>query len=138
MNVEQIPSDKIVVMTDFLHRAFNAGGCNPMCHSCFSRIKVGEKFHLANVDKYHAVDAGGSNTSEKRNYAEAAKAIKGEEFDKENVTVKSSEVMLCEKCNATSFAESQLKRYENGAKSYEEYKKFTGGGCFRVNGKIVL
>jgi hypothetical protein len=137
MNIEQIPSDKIVVMTDFLHRAFNAGGCNPMCHSCFSRIKVGENFHLATVDKYSP------NTSEygkiaNRKDAEVVKAINGQEFDKENVTVKSSEVMLCEKCDVISFSESQLKRYENGAKSYEEYKKFTGGGCFRINGKIVI
>ena len=138
MNIEQIPSDEIVVMTDFLHRAFNAGGCNPMCHSCFQRIKVGENFHLATVDKYFAKDKGGSNTSEKKNYSEVVKAINGDEFDKENVTVKSSEVMLCDKCNVISFSESQLKRYENGAKSYEEYKKFTGGGCFRINGKIVI
>jgi hypothetical protein len=49
MKVEEIPSDKIVVMTAEMHRLFNAGGCDPMCHCCFKPLKVSEEFKLSTI-----------------------------------------------------------------------------------------
>lgn len=51
MTVEQIPSDYLVIMTDFWHRAFNVRGCDPGCHCCGKSIPVGSKFKLSTVNK---------------------------------------------------------------------------------------
>jgi hypothetical protein len=49
MGIEQIPADELVTMTELWHRAFNAAGCNPMCHCCFKLIPVNEHFKLATI-----------------------------------------------------------------------------------------
>jgi hypothetical protein len=49
MKVEEIPSNEIVIMNPDMHRLFNAGGCDPMCHCCFRSLKVNEKFKLSTI-----------------------------------------------------------------------------------------
>jgi hypothetical protein len=51
MNIEQIPSDELVTMTDFWHRAFNTKGCDPGCHCCGKALAIGSTFKLATVDR---------------------------------------------------------------------------------------
>lgn len=112
MSIEQIPSDKLVKMTLIFHRAFNSFGCNPICHCCVSHIKVGDKFKLATVDTY----------SEKS----ANSGISRYE------TTDTREVMLCENCTVDSMNKMSATRKA-------EYEKFSkkGGGCYRINGKII-
>ena len=49
--IESIPSDQLIEMTAQLHRIFNAGGCNPMCHCCMTMLDVGVQFKLGTVSK---------------------------------------------------------------------------------------
>ena len=56
MKVEEIPSDEIVVMTAEMHRLFNAGGCDPMCHCCFKPLQVNQKFKLSTITEFIADD----------------------------------------------------------------------------------
>lgn len=126
MNIEEIPSDELVVMSDFWHRAFNAAGCNPMCHSCKKMIPVGNQFKLATVDKIdYTYDSGNSRLEHLMVPAE---------------TSHTKEVMLCEICTVTDFAINQQKMFDNNRKEFEAAEKAhekRGGGCFRINGKII-
>ena len=126
MKVEDIPADEIIVMTDLLHRIFNTCGCNPMCHCCNIMIKVGDKFKLATVEKTDF--KYGSGNSRLVNLMIPT----GE--------IHSKEVMLCETCTAEEFQKKQHDLFTNNRKEYEkqeEAHKKSGGGCFRINGKIV-
>lgn len=49
--IEEIPSDEPIEMTELFHRAFNAAGCDPMCHCCEKMISVGKNFKLATIKK---------------------------------------------------------------------------------------
>ncbi len=51
MEIEEIPSDKLVTMTPFWHRAFNAVGCDPMCHCCNKMIPVNNLFKLSTIEE---------------------------------------------------------------------------------------
>lgn len=108
MTVEQIPADKLMTMTEEWHRAFNASGCNPMCHGCYKNIKVNEKFKLATIEAAVAKGSAARNT------------------------IESKEVMLCEKCNPEDVEKQDAKVIEEYRKMREE-----GGGCYRINGKII-
>ena len=112
MKVEEIPSDKLVVMTKFWHKAFNTAGCNPMCHCCMRDIKIGEKFKLATVE---------TNKTDSANSGISLMA-----------KIESREVMLCQSCSV----EDMNKMTKINKEKYEEYRN-SGGGCFRVNGKII-
>jgi hypothetical protein len=50
MTIEEIPADEVTVMTADLHRLFNAAGCDPWCHCCHKKLKVGMNFKLATVE----------------------------------------------------------------------------------------
>lgn len=50
-----MPSDELVVMTTEMHRLFNAGGCDPMCHCCFKPLPMGEKFKLSTITKMKGI-----------------------------------------------------------------------------------
>lgn len=137
MEIEQIPSDEIILMSESLHRLFCAGGCKPMCHCCIEWISIGNTFKLATLrtikkkypqrhafDSYHVLDA-----------------IEGKEVkDPDVVFDETKEVMLCDKCTVEAFQEKQLLRAKEdvgAANELKEYKDKIGGGCFRINGKIV-
>ena len=153
MKVEEIPSDELVIMTIFWHKAFNAAGCDPMCHCCNNKISVGEGFKLATVlecNKSYGyavyfqkeVLLGNKKPTMKDYLAFYKRKIrpKYKTFDtkraKEDAAAykpESREVMLCDKCDADAFMEREIKILNNEIKRLETPQ----GGCFRINGKIV-
>jgi len=48
-NIESDGTDSVVVMTDMLHRSFNALGCDPMCHCCKNMIVVNDKSKIIRI-----------------------------------------------------------------------------------------
>lgn len=135
MNVEEIPSDELVGMTELFHRAFNAAGCNPACHCCYNKIPVGDNFKLATVRIVNTDYSDSARTA--RFFAkERLDVINGDIAFHHRVDDVSREVMLCASCTVDLFQEKQLSKAK---KDVEEANNFvnSGGGCFRINGKIV-
>lgn len=115
MSVEEIPSDELVAMSDSWHKEFNESGCDPMCHCCKKMISIGDKFKLA-------------ITSSIRRYPPYKK------YDN-NI-----DVMLCENCTVENYdikAVMEAKERWETKPPERMFKKSEGGGCFRINGKIV-
>lgn len=106
--VLDIPADEIVVMTADLYQEFCHFGCVPACHLTNVWINIGDKFKLATVDV--AIMKGAMNYNQ----------------------TESREVMLSENADIEKFKEIQSKRITD-----EKKRRANGGGCFRVNGKIV-
>lgn len=132
MSIEEIPSNELVVMTDFWHRAFNIAGCDPMCHCCYNKIPIDTKFRLATVIPLSKPVYEGHSWSYQQRLKEG-------HVPKESTTVapfweESKEVMLCDKCTAEMFREKELKYWN---KEVERISKPPEGGCFRIKGKIV-
>ncbi len=50
MTLDDIPADIMLSLTNELDRLFKAAHCNPACHACYQRIKVGEDFQLLSFD----------------------------------------------------------------------------------------
>lgn len=126
MKVEEIPSDEIIVMTSEMHRLFNANGCNPMCHACKEMIPVGNRFHLGTIEKAKW------KRVENNSYLTSYKIPTGETVSKE--------VMLCDNCTPETYKYLENKMFEENEKEYQRLKRKherNGGGCFRINGKIV-
>jgi len=113
MTIEQIPSDELTAMTDTFYKAFKASGCKPRCHCCSKEIKTNNFFKLGTVVNAPKIDSVSSGYS------------KWQETE-------SREVMLCDECSVDDYNNMSVE----AIKSYEEYRK-KGGGCFRVNGKII-
>lgn len=109
MKVSEIKSDEIVVMTPELYQEFCIGGCVPMCHLTFNNILIGDKFKLASLEV--AVKSGNNNYNKKE----------------------TRDVMLSEHADVAEFVKIQ-----DNLVYQEEKRRKEGGGCFRVNGKIVL
>jgi len=125
--IESIPSDELIEMTAQLHRIFNAGGCNPMCHSCYQFIEIGKTFHLGTVEAIIPKNKTGNTRS--------IGIIEPTEF------TETKEVMLCGNCTVEIFKINQKRVFEIHSEEYErrsEIHRLNGGGCFRVNGKISL
>lgn len=155
MTIEKIPADKIMIMSDEWHRAFNTYGCDPMCHCCDKLIKVNGKFHLATIQKTKSPHWGDGLEMGKRALQGekiTGKTILKEESDyfyirdefkdndkqklKERVnefTLESHEVMLCDKCTAETYFNKQINEIDQEIVERDEPK----GGCFRINGKII-
>lgn len=115
MSIEEIPSNEVIVMTSLMHRSFNAGGCDPMCHCCTNWIKVGDNFKLSTVNTFQR------NTSNSGiNFYTDANAV-------------TKEVMLCDKCTAEDVNKFSARK----KKELSKYMKSVNGGCYRINGKIV-
>lgn len=159
MSIEEIPSDKKVKMTAFWHKAFNIAGCDPKCHCCHSMIKTGMYFELATVLK---APSDGNCLHYYKDITELQiKAIKKEEITLPDIEyLKESnyyfdadfkkkgglkgiiklaqpdtkEVMLCSKCTADDFSKRQIAILEGRIIERDKPK----GGCFRVNGKIII
>lgn len=130
-SIEKIPSDRVVTMSSFWHKAFNSAGCDPECHLCDNPIKVNHKFKLATVIKTPSL---WKPEEAKR----AIELIKGEidsypSYNEEDTVSESHEVMLCENCTVEAYQEAQIQNLKNRA----ERMRSGRGGCFRVNGKIV-
>lgn len=121
MSIEEIPADQVVVMTDQLHRSFQANGCNPCCHSCGAWIKPNELFQLVTrKSRTHYPRKEDGRVSTHRNYVE-------------NGELASVEIMICNNCDPDDFEKRQ---YED-SKLFKERQKKYSGGCYRINGKIV-
>lgn len=106
--IKDVPSNEIVEMTPELYQEFCLGGCVPMCHLTLEPIKMGEKFKLCTTGV--AVRSGSLDWNK----------------------IETQEVMLSENASVEEFEKIQNDRYYN----YEKRRK-QGGGCFRVNGKII-
>lgn len=112
--ISELPSDQDIEMTELMYRAFNAGGCRPICHCCFKELEVGLHFKLSTVLSY---------------FNKRSIAVGISHFGSDPT---SQEVMLCDVCDVNSFNKMTKKKL----KEYEEYRN-NGGGCFRINGKVV-
>lgn len=158
MTVEQIPADIKVKMTDVWHRSFNASGCNPKCHLCHKLIKIGQYFKLSTV--FQAAPDTNCLHWYKDLTELQIKAIKGEEITDEYLgylkkdfffeekfkekgglkgVIKLSqpiqkEVMLCSGCTPAMYTKQQLDILEGRIIERDKPR----GGCFRINGKIVV
>ena len=152
MTVETIPADELIEMTEVFHRAFNASGCDPMCHCCENKIPVGDKFKLSTI--FIAPNKWGETAyfqkevllgNKKASFKDYVKFFKIDireqykDFDIKSHTenakqysLKSKEVMLCDTCNPEIFMLKELDYLEKEITRIETPK----GGCFRVNGKI--
>lgn len=113
--IQEIPANTDVEMTPTYHRLFVAGGCRPCCHLCLKNIEVGQKFKLSTVNEFET-PSGSSNSG----------------LSIATYPITSQEVMLCSKCTVEDFND----RTDKAKKAYEEHRK-KGGGCYRINGKIV-
>lgn len=107
MTIEEIPSDQMVIMNEYWHRAFNAAGCDPACHSCHRSISIGIGFHLATVERYWTKDH----------------QVRNEDG--------TTEVMLCAMCTADGF----IKKIVDAKESIR--RTSGNAVCFRINGKII-
>lgn len=119
MKVEEIPADINILMTAHLHRVFNAGGCNPMCHACKKLLPVDVEFKLATITPSVAA------LSYKYSPGEPKRILK---------TLESREVMLCATCTAEDYNKVSLEDAKKGVEDAGTVHQ----GCFRVNGKISL
>lgn len=155
MKIEEIPSDQDILMTDLLHRAFNAGGCNPMCHCCEKMLPIGVDFKLATVfDANRLFGEAAYFTKEilldnkkatfKDYMAFFQRRIRPEHavFDTkdfkeraEEYKLQQKEVMLCDSCTSKDYKNMLIAVCD---KEIARMKAPRAGGCFRVNGKIVL
>ncbi len=112
MSIEDIPADQDIIMTTLIHRAFSTGGCKPCCHGCGKWIEPNSIFKLTTCKTY--VKADGTNQDLNRD-------------------IETREVMLCDKCTIESVENKASKGHQAYLKRRAE-----GGGCYRVNGKIVI
>lgn len=157
--VEQVPSDTEIEMTAFLHRAFNAVGCNPMCHCCQEMLTVGHRFKLGTVqrrsyknlhfrhdlDKLHLKSLQGKKIKPSDVQAVVERDFYGEEYLEQAggfegvmkmVETTSYEVMLCDKCTAEEYMGKRIESLKEDIKERSKPKP-PMGGCFRINGKVV-
>lgn len=109
MKVEEIKSNEVLIMTAELYQEFCIGGCTPMCHLTFKNIKIGDKFKLASLDV--AKKKGSLNYTR----------------------LETLDVMLSEFADVEEFKKIQSDKIYT-----EQKRRLAGGGCFRVDGKIVL
>lgn len=136
MGIEEIPSDELIEMTELFHRAFNAAGCNPACHCCYHFINVGDNFKLSTVREVKINSGDSANSSNVAFERDRLKVLTGEIESSERVKDITHEVMLCKYCTSDLFQKKQLDKVKDLSKKAQEYYD-RGGGCFRVNGKII-
>lgn len=120
--IENIPANELVVMTEAMHRLFTVGGCDPTCHGCHKKLKIGKPFKLAEITKANLKDA---------------QARLWPDFFKSK---KLHEVMLCEKCTPKSMidaAYTKQRQTPTGSSGSSRGNWLAPGGCSRINGKIV-
>lgn len=108
--IAAIPADELIVMSDIFYRAFSANNCIPCCHGCGNWITPRLLFKLATVNTLMKPD--GTNEVSRK--------------------IETREVMLCDKCTA-----EDVEKRASTANSLYQKRREEGGGCFRINGKIV-
>lgn len=136
MSIEEIPSDQVFDMSELFHRSFKAAGCDPACHCCYKFIPVGEKFKLSTIREVRVDMSHTSNTSETAFAQDRLKVIKGDLIKSPSIIDETKEVMLCKKCTSGLFHKKQLDAAHISSDLAKKYYQ-RGGGCFRVNGKIL-
>lgn len=123
--------DKTCYMTKRSYEMFVEHGCIPHCHCCNKAIKINEKYRLATVSEKLVLDAAMS--IDDRRYRPFKEHIE-------------HQVMLCGDifCTPEKMLKdavenwAKLKRYQNYAYSSYLSPAPRSGGCFIVNGEIVL
>lgn len=116
MKVAEIPANELVTMTPELYQEFAQGGCVPACHLSRKWINIGDKFKLSTLPcAYHP--PGGTGGMQK---------------------LEDRDVMLSENANEDEFVKAQKKIVADWKERRTEAIKDGRGGCFRVNGKIVI
>jgi len=93
--LDAIPADVEVVMSESMQRAFRVEGCDPACHCCEESISVGSTFKLA--------------------YIKSIPLVGKEEADDE---------MLCEKCTPEMLINARQKERDDWHESLSR-KGFT-------------
>ena len=46
MNLDDVPADAVMILTQELDRLFKFANCNPRCHACQKQIDIGQQFQL--------------------------------------------------------------------------------------------
>ena len=46
MTLDDVPADVLIILTDELDRLFKFAYCNPTCHTCNTKISIGDSFQL--------------------------------------------------------------------------------------------
>lgn len=124
--IEKIPPNTIISMTPAFHQLFNAAGCNPMCHCCKEWLPIGSQFKLSTIEELGFKYGSGNNRESSRMIPTGQTETK--------------EVMLCENCTTEDYNHYQSKMFSENEKEYKRREKLhyeQGGGCFRINGKII-
>lgn len=49
--IDDIPPDEMIELTESMKRAFLALDCDPECHCCGKPIEIGQKFKLAYIER---------------------------------------------------------------------------------------
>lgn len=111
MKVNEIPANELVEMTPVLYQEFCQGGCVPACHFTNEWINIGDKFTLTTIQEWI-----------------------GKMWD-DTFETEERDVMLSVGVTAEQYNEWQLNQYK---KARVEYNNPRRGGCFRINGKIVV
>lgn len=111
MGIERIPADEEQVMTDSWLRAFVSAGCRPCCHGCGDWIDSGNIFRLITCTTTLPDD--GVNMDKSRD-------------------LETREVMVCGVCTI-----NDVEKKAHDEHSVYNKRRAAGGGCYRVNGKII-
>ena len=127
--IDELIPNKVVKMTEGLHRMFNAGGCDPACHCCGTVLVVGSYFRLASITE---LDIARAKQKEVR-LGSTFKVSKVFKHDKPH------EVMLCSNTFCTPQRMIDNLKYEPYIKHAARTKAVPVRkyGCFIVDGKIV-
>lgn len=138
MEIENLPSDKNVIMDITMHSLFCLSGCEPACHCCNKLLPVGSLYKLSSVKD--------SDIERERNVVNASVHYK-----KVFASDKPHSVMLCDSLGCTPnnmiqyallFAlskelEIRTKIDEALVKYAQPETKTKKYGCFIVDGVII-
>ncbi len=135
MEVEEIPSNQLIEMTEIVHSSFKKHGCDPMCHCCNKVLIIGGLFKLSTVRDAVAEANNGLINKDKINLIKSGKdkielSYNGIDFtvEEKDLFKPSRDVMLCDECTPELYEDKEKRKI---------LKYHISGGCFRINGKIV-
>ena len=77
MTLDDVPADKIMVLTEELDRLFKAAGCKPTCHACRKGILVEREFQILSfygIDEMLCHKCNREKLEKRRRTEEARKA----------------------------------------------------------------
>lgn len=114
MTVSEIPANELVQMTPELYQEFCQGGCVPACHFTNDWICLGDWFRLATVDKWDG------------------------KWADEVMYIKTVDVMLSAGITVKQFNDREIEAHRVKSQQYKIDSVNRRGGCFRIDGKIVI